>query len=349
MLFRVDAARDELVASPARAVSKSRPERRAAEPIDGHERATDTRMNSRLIINPVSGTDAAPDYLQTINERLRESVGEMSIVMTVAGGDALVAGETAAREGCDRIFVAGGDGTLNEVLNGVARIDEALARTTFGLIPLGTGNDFADALGLPEDVSGALDILLAGRTIRADVGVLNDRYFINVSAGGFIAEVSDAVNPQLKSIAGKLAYLIGGAQVLLDYEPVGTEIRVSSSSGEETRRLPVQMFAVGNSRMIGGGRMITPHAIIDDGLFDVCVVHGMPTLDFVSLLTRVTEGDHIEDERVSYFRASEIEMRFDRRIKVNTDGEVLEADFCRYRILPRAARFLAGETPFCIN
>lgn len=125
-------------------------------------------MNARLIINPVSGTDAAPDYLQTINERLRESVGEMSIVMTVAGGDALVAGETAAREGCDRIFIAGGDGTLNEVLNGVAQVDGALARTTFGLIPLGTGNDFADALGLPEDVSAALDILLGGRTVAAD-------------------------------------------------------------------------------------------------------------------------------------------------------------------------------------
>src|SRR3712207_4368253 len=117
-------------------------------------------MKSRLIVNPVSGTDAAPDYLQQINEQLREAVGHLDIVMTVAPGDALDSAERAAREGCDRLFVAGGDGTLNEVLNGVAKVEGALASTTFGLIPLGTGNDFAQALGLPEDVSEAVRILL---------------------------------------------------------------------------------------------------------------------------------------------------------------------------------------------
>jgi diacylglycerol kinase (ATP) len=303
-------------------------------------------MKSRLIVNPVSGSDAAPDYLQTINERLRAAIGDMNIVMTIAAGDALNAGEIAAQEGCDQIFVAGGDGTLNEVLNGVAKVPGALEKTTFGLIPLGTGNDFADALGLPESVADALDILLQGRTIHADVGCLNERYFINVSAGGFIAEVSDAVDPTLKTVAGKLAYLIGGAQVLLEYEPVETEIKVAESSGLATRTFPVQMFAVCNSRMIGGGKLIAPHAVINDELFDICIVRAMPTLEFISLLTRVAEGDHIEDERVHYFRASEIELRFSRKIKVNTDGEVLEADCCRYKLLPRAACFLAGDAPF---
>ena len=137
-------------------------------------------MKSRLIVNPVSGTDDAPDYLQIINERLRERVGEMDIVMTVAEGDAAKAGERAAREGYKTLFVAGGDGTLNEVLNGVARVPQGLKQITFGLIPLGTGNDFAGALGLPEDVETALDVLLRGRVIEADVGRLNNRRFINV-------------------------------------------------------------------------------------------------------------------------------------------------------------------------
>jgi len=306
-------------------------------------------MKSRLIVNPVSGSDAAPDYLQTINERLREAIGDMDITMTVAAGDALRLAEAAAHDGYEQLFVAGGDGTLNEVLNGVASVEGALERITFGLIPLGTGNDFADALGLPEDVDAAINILLENRTVQVDVGRLNERFFINVSAGGFIAEVSDAVNPQLKSIAGKLAYLVGSAQVLLDYEPVG--LRLSSvEDGKTTQRdMNMQMFAVCNSRMVGGGRMIAPHAVIDDGLLDVCVVEAMPTIEFLSLLMRISGGDHVEDERVAYFRASEVEIEFNRTIKVNTDGEVLETDRCRYRIMPHAARFLAGAAPFALQ
>lgn len=303
-------------------------------------------MKSRLIVNPVSGTDAGPSYLQTINERLRERIGEMDIVMTVAAGDAMQSAEKAARDGYDHLFVAGGDGTLNEVINGVASVDGALANITFGLIPLGTGNDFSQALGLPEDVEQAIDILFEGRTIQVDVGVLNDRHFINVSAGGFIAEVSDAVNPQLKSIAGKLAYLIGGAQVLIDYAPIELQLRAIENGVAQKREMSMQMFAVCISRMVGGGHLIAPHAVIDDGLLDVCLVEAMPTLEFISLLTRISSGEHTEDERVTYFRASELEFQFDRTIKVNTDGEVLEADRCYYRVLPRAARFLAGETPY---
>lgn len=304
-------------------------------------------MKSRLIVNPVSGTDAAPDFLQTINERLRERTGDLDIVMTIAAGDARQAAARAVEEGYAQLFVAGGDGTLNEVVNGVASVDGGLSRVTFGLIPLGTGNDFATALGLPEDVEAALDVILHERTLEADVGVLNDRYFINVSAGGFIAEVSDAVNPQLKTLAGKFAYLIGGAQVLMDYEHVEARIRVVEAEGGTTEReMSLEMFAVCNSRMVGGGRMIAPQAVIDDGVLDVCIIEEMPALEFISLLTAVSSGDHVADERVAYFHAREIEFRFNRTIKVNTDGEVLEADHCRYRILPRAARFFAGDAPY---
>ncbi|HEY0100056.1 MAG TPA: diacylglycerol kinase family protein [Pyrinomonadaceae bacterium] len=305
-------------------------------------------MKSRLIINPVSGTDSAPDHLQTINERLRAAFGEMDIVMTVGAGDASAAAEAAAASGVyDQLFVAGGDGTLNEVVNGVARVAGGFERITFGLVPLGTGNDFASALGLPEEIEAAIEILLRGRTVMCDVGALGDRRFVNVSAGGFIAEVSDAVNPQLKTVAGKLAYLVGGAQVLFDYEPVGAQVRSTGEDGRVSeRKLDVQMFAVCNSRMVGGGRLIAPHAYVDDGLLDVCLVEAMPVIEFIGLLTSVSAGEHLTDERVSYFRARSLELSFARTIKVNTDGEVLETDHCRYTLEPRAARFLAGDAPF---
>jgi diacylglycerol kinase (ATP) len=295
-------------------------------------------MKSKLILNPLAGTDAAPDHLARMNERLRSRIGTLDIVITVAEGDASETARQAVQDGYDHLFIAGGDGTLNEALNGVASAG-GLDAVTFGVIPLGTGNDFATALGLPDDVEAAIDQLLGSDAVLVDVGRLNDRCFVNVSAGGFLAEVSDAVNPRLKTVAGKLAYLIGGAQVILDYEPVRAQLRrVDGAAAPEDMAL--YAFAVCNSRLVGGGRLIAPDALVDDGELDVCLIHAMPTLEFLTLLRRVSDGEHVEDDRVAYFRTRELELAFDRPIKVNTDGQVLEADRCCYRILPQAARFL---------
>jgi diacylglycerol kinase (ATP) len=301
-------------------------------------------VKSKLIVNPLAGTDAAPDHLAAMNERLRQRIGTLDIVITVSEGDASETARQAVADGYDHLFVAGGDGTLNEALNGVASVEGGLEKVTFGVIPLGTGNDFATAaLGLPEDVEAAIDLLLDGQTLLVDVGRLNDRYFVNVSAGGFLAEVSEAVNPRLKSLTGKLAYLIGGAQVLLEYDPVRAHIRRVDGTAT-ANEIALYAFAVCNSRLVGGGRLIAPEALIDDGELDVCLIQAMPTVEFMTLLRRVSEGDHVDDERVAYFRTRELEIAFDRPIKVNTDGQVLEADRCCYRVMPRAARFLGART-----
>jgi diacylglycerol kinase (ATP) len=292
-------------------------------------------------VNPVSGTDTAPDALPLINERLRTRFGPLDIALTVAPGDAAALARAAAIDGYDHLFAVGGDGTLNEVLNGVAAVDGALSRITFGVIPLGTGNDFATALGMPGELEDGLAMLLDARPERVDLGVVNDACFVNASAGGFIADVSEAVTPALKSIAGRLAYLIGGAQVLLDYEPVRAEI-VTADSPPGARSL--HAYAVCNSRLVGGGRLIAPDALIDDGVLDVCLIDAMPTVEFVALLRRVSSGEHVRDPRVSYFRSASIDLAFDRRIRINTDGEVRETDRVRYTVQPRAAWFLAHRS-----
>jgi diacylglycerol kinase (ATP) len=290
----------------------------------------------------VSGTDAAPDYLPLINERLRDRLGPLDIVMTTGEGDATQAAAEAVRDGYDYVFAGGGDGTLNEVLNGIASVPNGFSQTVLGVIPLGTGNDFATALGFPEDIGAVLDALDIGAPIAVDVGVMNGHHFINVSAGGFMAEVSDAVGTQLKSIAGKLAYLIGGAQVLFTHEPVGVDISWTDAGATISKeRFELHAFAVCNSRQIGGGRLIAPDAVIDDGLLDVCLIQAMPLADFVSLLRLVSNGDHVEDERVRYFRTASIDLSFDRDVKVNTDGQVLDAARCAYRVLHRAVRLVS--------
>ena len=285
-------------------------------------------MKTKLIVNPVSGTNDAANHLASINERLRQHGDTLDIVMTVAEGDATQMAADAARGGYDRLIVAGGDGTLNDVLNGVGLVKDGFARVTFGVIPLGTGNDFK-ALGIPEDIEAAVEALLLSEPTWIDLGRLNDRYFINIYGGGFIAEVSGAVDPQLKTIAGKLAYLVGGAHVLLNHEPIGARVRINNPRG--TRELSLHAFAVCNSRLIGGGQLIAPDAIIDDGELDVCLIEKMPTMEFVSLLRRVSTGEHVKDDRVTYFRSSRLAFGFNRVVKVNTDGQVIETDHCLVR------------------
>ena len=301
-------------------------------------------MKTKLIMNPASGQETALGHLPAINARLREA-GDVDIVLTTGEGDGVEAGRRAGLEGCDRVFVAGGDGTLNEVLNGLAQVDGALGAVTLAVVPLGTGNDFATAIGVPDSPEVAVDALLGGAVVSVDVGRVNGRCFLNISAGGFIADVSDAVNPQLKTVLGKLAYLVGGAQVLLDYEPVAARV----TNAADATDVSLLAFAVCNSRLIGGGRLIAPHAIVDDGWLDVCLIHAMPALEFVALLRRVSSGDHVDDDRVAYFRTQALELVFDRAIRLNTDGQVLEAHRCRYEVLPGAARVLmpraAGTTP----
>lgn len=302
-----------------------------------------TQAPALLIVNPSSGRERGLGLVDTLSAALRQRLGQLEIVETAGDGDAETAAKAAAAAGCTRVFVAGGDGTLNEALNGVAAAG-ALDRVRFGILPLGTGNDFAAALGIPVEIEDALSVVLAGRELAVDVGMVNGRCFLNTSGGGYIAEVSVAVTPQLKTFAGRLAYLIGGAQALMDYEPV--RATVSADPGDFRMGLGLYAFAVCNSRLIGGGRLIAPSAMIDDGLLDVCLIEDMTTLEFIALGRKVADGDHVNDPRVRYLQASSITIELDRESLINTDGEVLSATRCEYSLLPRAATFFAGEAPF---
>ena len=296
-------------------------------------------MRSRLIVNPTAGSDQGITIAGEAVKRLRERFGDVDMVITSAEGDARAAAREAAAAGCDYLFAAGGDGTLNEALNGVSDVPRALAAVTFGIVPIGTGNDFATALGIPDQVDEAIDVLARRRSRAVDVGRVNGTYFVNVSAGGFLAEASEAVSAPLKTITGRLAYLIGGAQVLLRHEPIETTCRTASMQ----QVVMLETFAVCNSRLVGGGRLIAPDAVFDDGQLDVCLIADMPTMDFVGLLRKVSNGGHVADARVSYFRTRELELTFDRQVKVNVDGQVFETDRCSYSVLPKAAKFLSGE------
>ena len=308
-------------------------------------------QRARLIVNPASGTDRAPALLPVINAKLRSMVGRLDITMTLDAEDAGVAAVRALEEECDALFVAGGDGTLNAALRGLLATGQPLQRLPIGVVPLGTGNDFAKALDLSEDAQTALDRLLERRVVDADLGLLNGRPFVNTSAGGFVADVSQAVTEGLKDLTGKLAYLIGGARALLGSEPFTARVTIPEGQAGSgwAGDLALEMFAICNARMIGGGYPIAPMAIIDDGLLDVFLVKQMTLLEFVGVLQTIAAGRHQHDERLLHFRSSAFDLQFDREVRVNADGELLHANRCEYRVHHRGARFFCGAEPWVVG
>ena len=307
---------------------------------------------ARLIVNPASGTDRGPALLPRINAVLRTIVRDLDITVTVDADDASRVAARAVEERCDALYVAGGDGTLNAVLRGL--LDrERVGAIPIGIIPVGTGNDFAKALGLGDDPEKALEHLVARRAIDVDLGTLNGRPFVNTSAGGFVADVSEAVTEGLKDVMGKLAYLIGGARALLGAEPFTARLSIvdgeAAAAHDLDGELHLQMFAICNARMIGGGYPIAPMALIDDGLLDVFLVQQMPLLEFLGVLQAIAAGEHQRDDRVRHFRAAAFDLRCDREVRVNTDGELFTAQLCEYRVRPRAARFFCGPEPYAMT
>jgi diacylglycerol kinase (ATP) len=300
-------------------------------------------VRARLIVNPRSGADRAPALLPLIGERLRALVTDLDITLTTGEQDIARAATRAVEDGCELLFIAGGDGTVNIATRAVAAIDGAFERIAFGIIPAGTGNDFAKALDLGEVAETALDVLVDAQVIEVDLGFLNDRPFVNISAGGFVADVSATLTEPLKDATGKLSYVIGGARALLGREPFSAEIAVSGA--ELPSPIELQMFAVCNARLIGGGYPIAPEALIDDGQLEVFLVKRTATIEFVGLLQKIAAGEHAQDDRILHFRAATLELIFDRIVNVNTDGEVLQARNCRYHVRHRAARFLCGPRP----
>jgi diacylglycerol kinase (ATP) len=309
-------------------------------------------VRTKLIVNPVSGRDGALDVLVDVNAALR-ATGPVDIVLTVEPGDAERAAQRALEEGYARVVAVGGDGTLNEVLNGVAAGQDrsrnsGLDAVVIGVIPLGTGNDFANTLGMPEDPAAAAAALATGVTRDVDVWRVNNRCFVNVSGGGFLADVSDAVDTRLKTLAGKLAYLIGGVQTIWRYDPLRARVRFPQGAISVVNADAVPLdaavdeiyaFAACNAPLVGGGHVIGPLAQPDDGQLDVCVIRAASVADFVDVLRQIPSGDHVYDARVVYVRTPAVEFAFDRSIKINTDGQVLEAAGATYTFAGKV-RFL---------
>lgn len=291
-------------------------------------------MKRWVIVNPTAGSiKGAESELFAQLDRLDPDEMKLSH----GCGEAEAHTRAAVENGCDEIICAGGDGTLNEVLNGMA---EARDRVRLGLIPLGTGNDFARSLGAPDKIEENIDIIAAGETRALDVIRATServRYFLNVSAGGFSGLVGEKLTADVKKTWGPLAYIRGAAAALPELRGYRTAVQI------DEQHLDVDLYnvVIANGRYVAGGLPIAPNADPADGLMDVVLVRVRPTTEMVVAVAQILVGKHLEHNAVIFEQAKRVRVESAPGMWFNVDGELIGNEPITFEVLPRALQFLA--------
>jgi diacylglycerol kinase (ATP) len=278
---------------------------------------------ARIIYNPTSGRELFKKHLPDVLQKLEVAGYETSCHATTSAGDATSAARIAVERRYDLVVAVGGDGTINEVVNGLAE-QEYIPK--LGIIPAGTTNDFARALHIPRDIDAATDIIVQGDTIPVDIGRINDKYFINIGGGGRITELTYEVPSKLKTMLGQLAYYLKGIEMLPSFK--ATDIRIEYDGklfeGE------VMLFLVGLTNSVGGFEKLAPNSSINDGLFSLLILKKTNLADFIRVATLALRGEHVNDPNVIYTQANRIKVSSDEKVQLNLDGEyggLLPAEF----------------------
>ncbi|KHF41486.1 diacylglycerol kinase [Halalkalibacter okhensis] len=278
---------------------------------------------ARLIYNPSSGREQIRKSLAYILERLEKTGYETSAHATTGEGCATRAAKKAGENGYDLVIAAGGDGTIFEVVNGLAALEK---RPNLGIIPAGTTNDFARALRIPRDIEKACDILCGEHFEPIDIGRVNDRYFVNIAAGGSLTELTYEVPSKMKTAVGQLAYYIKGLEKLPQVSPKMVQIEYDGKLFEGE----IMLFLVANTNSVGGFEKLAPKASLQDGMFDFIIVKKLSFPEFLHLATLALRGEHINHPKVMYVHANRIKVQVKGDMQLNLDGEyggVLPAEF----------------------
>jgi diacylglycerol kinase (ATP) len=288
-----------------------------------------------IIVNPIAGAIVNPDGLLKQLRRL----DPRKLSLTKRAGEAETLARAAFRAGCDYIIAAGGDGTLNEVINGIAS-PYPIRGVRMGIVPLGTANDFARSMKLPARVENNIDILRAKQTVLVDlvrVTGKRTRYFINVSAGGFSGAVDEKLTPQIKSTWGPLAYLRSAAAALPKLRAYHATVIF-----DDVERWEGELYniVIANGKFVAGGLPIAPDASVRDGLLDVLLVPKRPAREMALLTAQMLLGKHLSSNVIPFRRTRKISVKSRPQMWFNVDGEPFGDDPAVFQILPRALEFV---------
>jgi diacylglycerol kinase (ATP) len=270
-----------------------------------------------VIYNPSSGKETVQQKMfQIAKEFLVDEDISITFISTKKQGDAVEAAKAACADGYDLIIACGGDGTINEVVNGIMH---SPCKTKLAILPSGTVNDFGTYMGIPTSVNGFITMLKNKKTALVDVGKANDRYFINVISGGAFTNIAHEIPSETKSIFGKYAYYFQAAIEIPTQIYKSHHLHIKTET--ESLNLEALVFMVSNTPSIGGMKKLSPDAKYDDGLFDVVIIEKAPPFALLEIFSGFASGDHVNHPSVHYFKSSQIAIDAEEEIIMDIDGE----------------------------
>jgi len=282
--------------------------------------------NTAIILNPAAGSEQAERW----RERIESIASGCTLFTTSRSGEAEVMARHAAEKGFKKIAAAGGDGTINEVVNGLAGRNAVL-----GLLPLGTVNVFAIELGLPANNLEFCWEVIQGDNMRfVDLPSANAKYFVQLAGVGLDAQVVKETSLAFKRSLGPLSYLISAAQIAAR-EPPRLFIESKNASVDEA-----SFVLVGNGRHYGGPFPFFKHAVLDDGLFDVVAFKRLGYLEIIKYLQDVVFSSDIRVPEVEYFQTPHLRITSDQDVPVELDGELVGICPVDFQIREKALRVL---------
>ncbi len=286
----------------------------------------------KVILNPYSGRGRGARARPRICAALEQAGVAFDLAETASMGHGVTLARDARSQGYPTVVAVGGDGTISEVMNGLAQATppgEIVGK--LGVIPLGTGNDFADMVGCARSIEAAVRVIAAGKTRRIDLGHARihdgtevvERYFDNNVGIGFEAWVT-LESYKIKWLSGTFLYIVAALRAIRSYQSRLMMLDWESGNGESGRYAEkILLVSIGNSRRTGGGFYLTPQAQMDDGLLDVVFAHALPQWRILSLLPKALFGKHIGDPAVTMVRCRRLNLACSAGTPVHLDGEVV--------------------------
>lgn len=292
-------------------------------------------MKILIIANPMSGKGAARRVLPRLRDFFEKNYVNGNFYMTKKQKDAIGIAKKAAKSGkYDIIAASGGDGTVNEVINGIMLSGKS-RKQKFAIIPLGTENVLCQETGIPFDSFKAARLIVEGKTMKIDIGRAGKRYFVLMAGIGFDAHVATKVQPLLKKMIGSAAYSFAAWNELFNYKHSDITVRID---GKKT--VKGSFVVIGNTKLYGAKLRIAAHASISDGLLDVCIFKGKDLMSFFRYALGTLTAQHTRFSDIEYLKAKKIRISSRPKVLCHVDCEVIGKTPIEVSVVPKAINLI---------